>query len=89
MVVVVVVVVVMGRRHAEAGMLKRALACPFPLPAPPKVSSELLHSDRAVEAALDGKVALAEALARQWFGVILQPRCAGRCVRAGCAAALA
>ncbi|GLC35499.1 hypothetical protein PLESTM_000331000 [Pleodorina starrii] len=38
------------------------------------VSSELLHSDTAVEAALEGKMALAEALARQWFGVILQPR---------------
>ncbi|GLI61815.1 hypothetical protein VaNZ11_004324, partial [Volvox africanus] len=38
------------------------------------VSTELLHSDTAVEAALEGKMALAEALARQWFGVILQPR---------------
>ncbi|KAG2497200.1 hypothetical protein HYH03_004789 [Edaphochlamys debaryana] len=38
------------------------------------VSSELLHSDRSVEAAVEGKIALAEALARQWYGVVFQPK---------------
>ncbi|GFR47357.1 hypothetical protein Agub_g9063, partial [Astrephomene gubernaculifera] len=37
------------------------------------VSSELLHSDRCVEDALEARIALVEGLARQWFGVVLQP----------------
>ena len=46
---------------------------PAPPPVPTQASSELLHSDRDVEAGLEAKVALAEALARQWFGVVVQP----------------
>lgn len=59
-------------------MIKTLNLCEFPPPSSsPQVSCDLLHSDTAVEPALEGKIALAEALARQWFGIILQPRWGG------------
>ena len=44
------------------------------VPAPLQVASaDLLYGGRAVEAAVEARVAGARALARQWFGVWLRP----------------